>query len=335
MNIHDAALFSLVIPTFEGTRFLRRLLDYLQQSAFAGSIVLADNSSGEHREYVAACPRRYPDLDLEVHLYPAEVRFLDKMVASLERIDSRFVMLHAHDDFMVPAAVDRCTSFLAAHPDYSVARGRVAMIALSRAEGPDGARVTGSLVPHPMRAYEHDDPVERVLDHIGRYAAAFYSVHERRQLIESFRLTERSTKNVIFFQYLSSCISAFRGKIWCSDELFYVRQGHDDSWSGSLRRGDYEHWPMLITSPSFSRYYQEFRGTLCSLIEREAGLAPGDVGARIDRAAVQLFMRSYCGTEADNPEEARFLARLHDAASNEHATVRALIEFSSRYPDTL
>jgi glycosyltransferase domain-containing protein len=333
MNIHDPALFSVVVPTYQGTRFLRRALDYFRRQDYAGSIVLADNSSGEHREYVAACARDYPDLDLHVHLYPADIRFLDKLVATLERIDSRFVMLHAHDDFMVPAAVERCTAFLAQHPEYSAARGRVAMIALSSGGGSD--RIQASLVPHPMRAYEQDDPVERVLDHIERYAAAFYSVHERRQLIESFSLTERSTKNVIFFQYLSSCVSAFRGKIRCLDELFYVRQGHHDSWSGSLRKGDYEHWPMLITSPDFSRYYGEFRSALCALIASETTLATSEFGARIDSAATSLFRRGYCGTEPDNPEETRFLERVQNPASEENATVRGIVEFAAAYPDTI
>ena len=333
MNIHDPRFFSLLVPTFQETRFLRRMLDYFQSLGYPGGIVLSDNSSGETRDFVTSCAGRYPDLDLEVHLYPHDVRFLDKLVASLRRIESRFVMLHAHDDFMVPAAVEHCANFLDEHPDYRVARGRVAMIGLSKAA--DTGEVQASIVPHPMRGCEADDPVTRVIEHIERYAAALYSVHEREQLIESFELTERSTKNVIFFQYLSSCVSAFRGKIWCSDELFYVRQGHHDSWSGTLRRGDYEHWPMLITSPHFSGYYQEFRGALCGLIERETNVPAADAGPRIDAAATRLFARSYCGTESENPGEARFIAKLSDPASAENATVRDIVRFVAAYPDTI
>jgi glycosyltransferase domain-containing protein len=329
MNIHDPALFSIVVPTYEGTRFLRRLLDYFRTQNYEGSIVLSDNSSAEHREFVSRCPQLYPDLDLQVRSYPEDVRFLDKLVDTLSAIESRFVMLHAHDDFMVPRAVEDCVSFLANNPEYCVARGRIAMIALSR--GGEG-RVEASLVPHPMRGYETDDPIERMLDHVQRYAATFYSVHERRQLIDSFAVTEQATKNVIFFQYLSSCIAAYRGKIWCSDALFYVRQGHADSWSGALRRGNYEHWPMLITSPHFSRYYQEFRAALCGLVQvgdKEA------FGARLDQAATALLARGFCGQESDNSGEARFLDRLRDPASAEHATVGAITKFIAAYPDTV
>ena len=326
MTIHDPALFSLVVPTFEGTRFLRRLLDYLARERFEGSIVLSDNSSGEHRDYVASCARAHPDLDIDVHLYPHDVRFLDKLADTLSKVDSRFVMLHAHDDFMVADGVNRCVEFLANHPEYCVARGRVAMLEIDwRADG----ATTASLVPHPMRGYEADDPAERVLEHMQSYAPTFYSVHERRQLIESFAATARATDNVIFFQYLSSCLSVYRGKVWCSDDLFYVRQGHAGSWSGTLRRGDYEHWPMLITSPDFSRYYQEFRAALCALLGGDA------MGERIDRAAVALISRGLCGAGGDHPEEARFLKRLQEPGSREHGIVAAIVAFATAYPDTL
>ncbi len=54
------------------------------------------------------------------------------MTATLEKLDSRFVLLHAHDDFMVPQGVEQCVDFLAGNPGYSAARGRIAMFALAR-----------------------------------------------------------------------------------------------------------------------------------------------------------------------------------------------------------
>ena len=270
MNIDDPRLFSVVMPTFEGTPFLKRTLDYFRHLAFKGRIVLADNSTGAHRQFVGACASEYPGLNLEIIQFPQDVRFLDKMAATLEKIDSQFVLLHAHDDFMLPAGVEQCIGFLADNPGYSVARGRIAMFGLTRNSDAAGSEVAVSLVPHPMRGYEQADAVERMLAHIERYASTFYSIHRRDYLLESFRITERATKNVIFFQYLSSSLSALQGRIWCSNQLFYVRQGHGDSWSGRLKKGDYEHWPMLITSPDFSRYYQEFRTELANFAAKRS-----------------------------------------------------------------
>jgi glycosyltransferase domain-containing protein len=335
MPIDDPALFSVVIPTFNGTPFLRRTLEYFRHVSFKGRVILSDNSSGDHRRFVASCSDDYPDLWIEVFPFAEEIRFLDKIVATLEQIDSQFVMLHAHDDFMVPRAVEQCVDFMAGNSTYSVARGRIAMFALARDSNAPGGRVSVSLMPHPMRGYEQQDAVERMLAQIERYASTFYSVHRRHSLIESFRITEAATKNVIFFQYLSSCISAFKGKIWCSNELFYVRQGHADSWSGRLKNGrDYEHWPMLITSPDFSRYYQQFRATLSQLVASSPGLPAIPIEQRIDVAALGLFQRGYCGREADNPEEAQFLKRLNDPNSDENRLLTSVVDFTLRYPQT-
>jgi glycosyltransferase domain-containing protein len=331
LQIGDPRVFSLVIPTFNGTAFLRRALDYFQRSAFTGQIVLSDNSAGEHRKFVAGCADAYKDLWIETHQFPEEIRFLDKMVATLERIESRFVMLHAHDDFMVPAAVERCVQFLLAHPDYVVARGRVAMFMLPRESNPPQAELTMSLVQHAMRGYEQPDPAERMLAHIENYASTFYSVHERKSLIESFRLTEVATKNVIFFQYLSSCLSALQGKIHCSDELFYVRQAHHDSWSGTLKRGSCEHWPMLITSPDFSRYYQQFRAALCEQVEHRTGRPAAELGARIDSAAIGLFRRGFCGLEGDNPAEDLFQQRLRDPATLDSQVLWSVVHYCVKH----
>src|SRR5258706_15591562 len=303
MKIYDSDFFSLVIPTFEGTPFLRRTLDYFRHVSFKGKIVLSDNSSREHRKFVTSCSSDYPELWIEVFTFAEEVRFLDKIVGTLEKIDSHFVMLHAQDDFMVPLAVEQCVDFLADNPDYSVARGRIAMFTLGRDSNAPAGKVSVSLVPHPMRGYQQQQAVERMLAHIERYASSFYSVHRRDSLVESFRITEAATKNVIFFQYLSSCISALMGKIRCSDKLFYVRQGHEDSWSARLKKGDYEHWPMLITSPDFSRYYREFRTALAQYVEKTAGVPGEAIGSRIDVAALGLFQRGYCGRGMGNPEE--------------------------------
>ena len=331
LQINDPRIFSLVIPTFNGTAFLRRALEYIQRSAIAGQIVLSDNSEGKHREFVAACADTYEDLWIETHQFPQDIRFLDKMVATLERVESRFVMLHAHDDFMVPVAVDRCVQFLLAHPDYVVARGRVAMFMLPRKPAPGQAELTMSLVPHAMRGYEQPDPVERMLAHIENFAATFYSVHERKCLFDSFRLTEASTKYVIFFQYLSSCLCALQGKIHCSDELFYVRQAHHDSWSGSLKRGSYEHWPMLITSPDFSRYYREFRATLCEQGARRTGQPAAQLGPRIDAAAIGLFRRGFGGLEGDNPAEDLFQQRLRDTTTLESQVLWSVVHFCVKH----
>jgi glycosyltransferase domain-containing protein len=333
MLIEDAAAFALIIPTYEGAPFLRRCLDHLRSLGHPGHVVLADDSSGAHREFVESCPARYPELTLEVHSYPHGTQFLDKLCQSLDRVRARFVMLCGQDDFVVPAALERLAATLDADAGLACARGRVARFRIHRKEGAGGGdRVGIEFLEHPMRAYRDAHAVDRVLAHLRSYSSTLYSVHRRAGLIESFRRTAAATRNVVFMQYLSSCITAAQGRIECVDTLFLARQAHAASWAAQLM-GDSEHWPLLVASPKFSAYYQEFRNALLALLRGEAG-ADEHLGERIDEAFVALVKLGLCRIGAGDPEEAAFYARLATGGTEEQRTADAIVKLALGYPET-
>lgn len=323
--LEDPGRFALIIPTYEGTAFLRRALDYFGEIAYPGRLVLADDSSGEHRSFAESAAGLYPELAIEFHGYPHGTRFLAKIIATLERIDARSVMLCAHDDFVVPDALGRLLARLEADPGLAATRGQVARF---KVLGGTDIR----LIPHPMKPHPEADPVERVLEHLRDFCPTFYSVHRRELLIESLRLTEAKTRNVIFFQYLSSCVTAFQGRIDCTDELFYLRQSHPASWAAGLNR-DYEHWPLLVASPDYSRYYGEFRSALLELMAGARAAAAG-LGGRIDDAYLELVRRSFCQVGESNPLHDAFYQRLQQPGTRETGLLQSVVRFCREYPDT-
>jgi glycosyltransferase domain-containing protein len=336
MLVDDDRAFSLVIPNKDGQPFLKRTLDYLVSQQYSGRISICDSSEGIAREFVGQCQENYPDLWLEVTQYPAETSLLNKLCDTLRGIQSELVLLHANDDFMVPVEVSRCVEVMAKDSGLSAARGRIALFKFDAAEN-DNLRFSVALYPYPMRAYLQTDPVTRALSMLEHYSATFYSVHRRHLLLENFAMTENTTKNVIFFQYLSSMLMALQGRIWCGDRLFYARQAHASSMSVQMRRSDYEHWPLLITSSNFSRYYQEFRAAVCRWAQAKLGIGEDGFGLRIDRAAADgLFTRGYCQRESEiEEEERRFMTRLNDSTSDDCREFKRVVEFASRYPETI
>jgi hypothetical protein len=91
---------------------------------------------------------------------------------------------------------------------------------------------------------------------------------------------------------------------------------------------------MLITSPDFSKYYQQFRAALMRCVECSFNMPATAVGDRIDVAALGLFQRGYCGREVDNPEEEKFLKRLNDPKSVDYNLLTSVVDFILRYPQT-
>jgi glycosyltransferase domain-containing protein len=332
MLIEDDNIFSLVIPTYQGTPFLRRCLDHLMSVRYLGHVVLADDSAGEHREFVESCASRYPELWIDFHPYEHGTRFLDKLCQSLDRIRARFVMLCGQDDFVLPGAVERVTRALDADAGLSCARGRVARFYIHGKESEGANKVAVDFTRHPMRAYREASAVDRVLAHIRAYSSTLYSIHRRPQLMESFRRTEAATKNVIFMQYLSSCITAAQGRIECVDALFLARQAHAASWAAQLQH-DSEHWPMLVASPNFSTYYLEFRSALLELLRGEPD-ADDRLGQRIDEAFVDLAKHGLCRLGVEDPEHEAFHARLTTEGTEEQHAMDSIVRFALRYPET-
>ena len=334
MLIEDPLKFALVIPTYEGTAFLRRCLDYLDSVGYPGQIVLSDDSSGEHRQFVQSCAERHPRLCLEAFLYPHPTRFLVKLCDTLDKLSAHYVMLCGQDDFVIAATLERLVQLLEARPELSAARGRIARFHVSRNDAEGGAgSVTLQYLRHPQRAYLDDDPVERVLGHLREYSPTLYSVQRRKAALESFRETEAATKNVVFFQYLASCITAQLGKIDCVDEMYFARQAHAQSWAAKLQR-DYEHFPMLLSSPNYSRYYLEFRGALAARLGQHAASDEQSLEHRIDVAYLNLVRRSLCLTEARSAPDEEFFTRLGNQSSHESAQLKIIVECVVRHPQS-
>lgn len=334
MLIDDAECFALVVPTYQGTPFLRRLLDFLQAEQYAGHVVLSDNSSGEHRAFVESCPQRYADLWLDVQCYDFDIRFLDKLARTLGTLEARNVMLCGQDDYVVPETLEKLLGVIEADPGLACVRGRVARFLLRplAQKGPKPA-ATIHLNNAPMLPYEDSDPVKRVLGHMRAYTSTLYSLHRRDQLLESFRFTDAATHNIIFWQYLSSCVTVALGRVACLDELFLARQIHKRSWSATAR--DNEHWPLLVTSPNYSTYYQGFRAALTDFLFKRVGAQDdGALGASIDQAFLELFKRAFCGTAQTDAANKAFFARLQTAGTAEEKFITRATQFTLPYRDT-
>ncbi|MDX1376289.1 MAG: TIGR00180 family glycosyltransferase [Burkholderiales bacterium] len=334
MRIDDADCFALLVPTYQGTPFVRRLLEFLDAENYPGHVVLTDNSRGEDRAFVESCPARYPGLWLDVQCYDFDIGFLDKLARTLERLEARNVMLCGQDDFVVPQTVEKLLALIESDPGLSCVRGRVARFLLRPvAQAGSKPAVRVHLNNYPMLPYEDADPLARVLAHLQAYTSTLYALHRRDRLLECFRFTDAATRNVIFWQYLSSCVTVAQGRVACLDELFLARQIHKRSWSATAT--DDEHWPLLVTSPNYSTYYQGFRSALIDFLRGRAGVADdATLGARIDRGFVELFRRVFCGTSQTDAANKAFFARLQTAGTVEEKLMSRVTQFTLRYGDT-
>jgi len=311
---------SVIVPSVAGrARFFDTALRHLATCAVRWPVLVSDHSPAEDESVLSGVATRHPSLDLRLLRHPPAMHFLERLARCAEAAQTDYVVLHADDDFMMPAAMESCVYFLDANPDFAACKGRIAGFGLAehgavRVKKNDG------------RTRAEGRAADRLIEHVADFNPTLYAIHRREVFIESCLRTLEFTRNVIFWQYLASCIAVLRGKLKTLDELYYLRLDNDVGWRAQLTdRCDPGHWPYLAVSPDFSSELARFKSGLLALFTGSG--EEGNLSRRIDDACLSLIRRALCGGIKDPTglDEA-LLARLRAPGSEE----QGLLEYCVR-----
>lgn len=308
---------SIIVPSVAGrARFFDTALRHFATCAVRWPILVSDHSAAEHESVLSSVAARYPSLDLRLLRHPPSMHFLERLARCTEAAQTDYVVFHADDDFMLPAAMESCIDFLDANPDFAACQGRMVWFRIAALDEVRINRTSG-------RTHAEDDAADRLIKHVANFTPTLYAIHRREVFVESCVRTLDFTQNVIFWQYLGSCISMLRGKLKTLDGLYYLRLDNAMGWRAELiGRRDPSHWPYIAVSPEFSAELGRFKNGLHALL---AGSGENrDLSPRIDDACLSLIRRGLCDMTKDpiDTREAGFLARLQTPGSEEHELLR-------------
>lgn len=313
MNADTSHRATLLVPTVASRADLfRRVLIHFELYRYGGPILVSDHSPESDRDVLARVAADFPSLDVTLRYHDPDLPFLERLADCADVATTPYTALHADDDFMHFGALASCTDFLDANPDYSACKGRMAFFRIKNQD----LKVNG----HRGRTRNEPNVFTRLTRHLGSFTATLYSVHRREQFIESCRRTLSLTENVIFWQYLSSCITIIQGRLKTLDELFYLRQQNTTGWQQTLiNQRDPEHWPYLVTSPKFSHYLDEFRHGLLAVLNEKAGNQPDGFANSFEDALVWLVRHGIAKQQMEPPEpkEEDLYAKFGDVSTPE------------------
>jgi glycosyltransferase domain-containing protein len=314
---------TLIIPSVH-TRapLLDRALGHLEGQEFRGEVIVSDHSPPEHAAVLREVVARHPALRVLALEHDPAWHFLQRLTDCAESAQGDYVAVHADDDFMFVQALGECTDFLEQHADFAAAKGRMLFFSLQAGKPP-------ALGRHEGYPRIEDDAAQRVVRHVANFNATLYAVHRRAQFIESYSAALARTANVIFWQYLASCLTLIQGKLHVAEAPYYYRQDNPTGWRSTLvRERARDHWPLLILAPEFPALMAAFGTGL-----RE-GLAAA--GVRIDAALEReledaylwLIRRALCGVVKDESAEQdrAFLQRVTSPGTPENRLLTDSIE---------
>jgi glycosyltransferase domain-containing protein len=186
---------SIIIPTCNRPRELRRLLSFLDKFHRVSQILVLDGSKEENKSMNRALAARnsntvYVPYDSQLHL---GLRLAD----GLRRVQTEFCVVCGDDDFVFPLALERCVRFLTENSDYSAAIGWVKTMEYHKQGRLRRGFALGEHLEHGGDI-KHDQFCHRVLNyfaytHLG-FVPLYYSVRRTRQVVSASAFVRSSMK---------------------------------------------------------------------------------------------------------------------------------------------
>jgi glycosyltransferase domain-containing protein len=310
---------TLIIPSVASRSFFfERLMGYFEDVRIKWPILISDHSQFKDRSILANIAKKFPNLKVLFVYHEPSLHFVERIVDCAERAHTPLVLLHADDDFLFPCSIENSIDFLLHHQDYACCKGRMAFFEVS-----DHDRI--KISAHDGRNREESIIPDRLISHIASFNATLYAVHRRKVFVEAYRTTLQYTENVIFWQYLSSCLTLARGKLKVIDEFYGLRLNNNTGWRSSLISSrDRSHWPYLILSAEFSVLLENFRAGILYILEDQI---KEDVKDRLEDAFIWLIRRAMGGPSREpvDPREKFF----HDSLVNKGTPENQLLEYCS------
>ncbi|WP_346236494.1 TIGR00180 family glycosyltransferase [Niabella insulamsoli] len=209
---------TIVIILHNRHQNIQRLVNYYDRSEV--SIILADSSTDKHP--TQNLPGHWQ------HVYTPGISYTQKIEKILPQVKTKYVILCADDDFIIPSSLPQCVNFLEAHPDYAAVQGH----SLCYKKSEVVARDIISFYPlyyDVNYSYEQADPLVRLDAILANYKSFLYAVHRTERLAYAYNGASKHIHNLYLNEYTASLLPLVSGKYKELDLLYQVREYAADS----------------------------------------------------------------------------------------------------------
>ena len=204
---------SIVIPTRNRPRELRRLLSFLNKFEEVARIFVLDGSHSESQALNRVIVGNYANA---IHLaYDPGLHLGLRMADGLHQVRTEFSALCGDDDFIFPSALGQCVEFLKVNPDYSAASGWIKTMHYAGRGWRRRGFVLGDALEHG-RDISHAQFGRRMIEYFAYtfvgFIPLYYSLRRTAELRSSFSLV-RKTMKYSSVELLSVLLALLSGKI--------------------------------------------------------------------------------------------------------------------------
>jgi glycosyltransferase domain-containing protein len=290
---------TVVIPTYNRPLHLTRILSYYHQYGGDLAVMVADSSSLENKKRNAGIISSFGTGSF-THLdeFDQGIDPWHKILDAVQHVSTRYCLICADDDFVIPPAIREAADFLDANADFVSAYGNNTWFSLKY--GPNG-EPEFTYKYYESQANMQAEPRTRLLSKaIDSSNVTYYSLQRtefmKLLLSEAASITEhmrspgafRLTPDLFFAELLILWLPSIYGKMKCLDNLYYVRE---DCTPQNLSRV-YITLPDIMDDRSYLVKLQEFSDCLVSHLVKQSGMNVEESRRVIEKAIAIYFRRT-------------------------------------------
>ncbi len=219
-------MLTIVLPTINKARFVKRLVIWLADKNFQGTLLVGDSSTNpnEAADTYTALAAAERNFRTAYHAFPGLDGTQTTQLLS-HKISTPYCTYLGDDDYLCPDAANECIHYLELHEGYVGAHGHAFSIEVS-SNSADKKAIT-ALEYYPLTTLRDESSERRYLEHMQQYTVTLFCVVRSEVFKRAFKDVHFILDRAFSGELLPCAKMVIDGRFAQLDNFFLVRQSHE------------------------------------------------------------------------------------------------------------
>ena len=213
----DLSKITVVIPTFNRPNILNRNLEFLDSFNYKLKVLVLDSSTIKKKFNF----KKFLNLEIIYKKFKKDIYFAKKIYSGVKTVKTKYLLLCADDDFVIPNCISLCINFLEKNNAYVACRGYFLQHSISNKFY---QKMNYNLLYKNNFSCENSYSFERCNEYLmGKKSNFFYSVIRTRTSNKIWKFISTKVTNSMQLEIFKSFLIYFYGKVKVLNYLYSSR----------------------------------------------------------------------------------------------------------------
>jgi glycosyltransferase domain-containing protein len=225
-------IFTIIIPTYNRYKFLKRSLDFYCQFKNNFNILILDSSNKSVKKNLNYFNYKK---NIQYIKFNSSIFIADKIAQGSVYVKTPYSVLCADDDFVVPNAVLKCIQFLKKQKDYSSVQGLCYKHELLNKNGK--FKLKFNLSNSSFESIELENPIKRLYIYSNNHYVynSYYAVQRNKTFLKIWSESSKYAKDWAMAEFFPCAMSLLLGKMKVLPIYFNSRKSNQEVWFDEKR----------------------------------------------------------------------------------------------------